>query len=154
MSDRRPVFYDEDQSKKIQEFIAEEFGGNEGWVIAHEIESEYVHTDVAVIKDSIYEGTAFVTFGAGARKMQAPVPALERTEYLMLASSKMNTAKEIMSVCLQMQQISKYPFANDTWLGHGHTINASEGFMAEYGYPYFIFVRLNNQAELPGLGPV
>ena len=64
----RIISYTPAQVAQLQTYISETFGGGEDDLVGHEIESEYVHTDVQIIatKDN---DLCFVTTGMGARKM-------------------------------------------------------------------------------------
>ena len=55
-------------SNEFEGFIEDNIGKIEN--IVHEIVSEYVHSDVAIVHDE--DETTFVTFGVGAREMNAP----------------------------------------------------------------------------------
>ena len=43
--------YTPEQLLEIQNFIKANFGSNETDYVAHEIDSKYVHTDIAIIND-------------------------------------------------------------------------------------------------------
>ena len=49
------------------------------------------------------------------------------------------TDKQTFLIANELIKISKFPFRNNTWLGPFHTINASEEFIKEFGFKYFIF---------------
>lgn len=155
----KPVYYNEIQNDEILQFIADEWGPRTDGFISHEIDSEYVHTDIQLIGGNGEEKT-FVTFGVGARKMNSPIPNFNRIELLMYASSDMNTDFSNKSqnahivACAELTSLSKYPFRNDTWFGPGHTINASKRFEEKFGYQYFIFVEHPNIANISGVGEV
>ena len=101
--------YTPKQMEEIIGFIEENFG--EGEFIAHETESEYVHTDVNISDDG--EMKNLVTFGMGAGRMNAPVEPFERIELVMSASQDI----DIIVPLGELVRLSKYPFRNDTWLG-------------------------------------
>ena len=67
----RIICYTPEQVAQLQTYISETFGGGEDDLVGHEIESEYVHTDVQIIatKDN---DLCFMTTGMGARKMISP----------------------------------------------------------------------------------
>ena len=81
---KTPYLYNTVQSEEIQEFISNNFGKDCGY-IAHEIKSEYVHTDTMLIAPQNTDRT-FVTFGMGTRKMNTPNNA-KRCELVMCAIS-------------------------------------------------------------------
>ena len=122
--------YTPKQMEEIIGFIEENFGGGE--FIAHERESEYVHTDVNISDDG--EMKNLVTFGMGAGRMNAPVEPFERIELVMSVSQNI----DIIVPLGELVRLSKYPFRNDTWLGMGHTVNFTDDFNKTFGYEYVL----------------
>lgn len=122
--------YTPKQMEEIIGFIEENFG--EGEFIAHETESEYVHTDVNISDDG--EMKNLVTFGMGAGRMNAPVEPFERIELVMSASQDI----DIIVPLGELVRLSKFPFRNDTWLGMGHTVNFTDDFKKAFGYEYVL----------------
>lgn len=122
--------YTPKQMEEIIGFIEENFG--EGEFIAHERESEYVHTDVNISDDG--EMKNLVTFGMGAGRMNAPVEPFERIELVMSVSQNI----DIIVPLGELVRLSKYPFRNDTWLGMGHTVNFTDDFKKAFGYEYVL----------------
>ncbi len=60
-----------------------------------------------------------------------------------------------MQICSELTHLSKYPFANDTWLSAGHTINASKQFAAQFGFDFFFFYpAIYEPLELETLGRI
>ncbi len=118
------------QMEEIIGFIEENFG--EGEFIAHEQESEYVHTDVNISDDG--EMKNLVTFGMGAGRMNAPVEPFERIELIMNASQDVDITIPLGEIV----RLSKFPFRNDTWLGMGHTVNFTDDFKKAFGYEYVL----------------
>lgn len=133
-----PVYYTPEQMDQVLEFINQSFGNGEEGLVGHEIESEYVHTDVAVVTTD--EGCrCFATFGMGAREMNSPIVDLARAELMMFASPDMElTDQEALAVASELQWLSKIPFRNDTWLGPGHTVPASDHFCKTFGFDAFV----------------
>lgn len=134
------IYYTLEQMDAVQEFINKSFGdGGEG-LVGHEIKSEYVHSDVAVV--TAKEGSrCFATFGMGAREMNSPLAAdgLGRAELMMFGSADMElTGEEALAVASELQWLSKIPFRNDTWLGPGHTVPASDNFRKTFGFDAFV----------------
>ena len=74
--------YTPEQMNEIVEFISQKYAGD-GY-IAHETNSEYVHTDVNISSDG--EMRKFVTFGMGAAKMNSPFEEFTRVELVMSSS--------------------------------------------------------------------
>jgi hypothetical protein len=93
----------------------------------------------------------FVTFGMGARKMNTPNNA-KRCELVMSATSDIEIpSKESFIISNELTRISKFPFREDTWLGTGHTMDASEQFKEAFGYDFFAFKKLSLSANLTGI---
>lgn len=146
---KTPYLYNPIQSEEIQQFISGNFGEGGGY-IAHEIKSEYVHTDTMFIESKDKDRT-FVTFGMGARKMNTPNYA-KRCELVMCATKNISTeSKESFIISGELVRISKFPFREDTWLGTGHTMDASEQFHEAFGYDFFAFKKLSLSASLTGI---
>ena len=93
----------------------------------------------------------FVTFGMGARKMNTPNNA-KRCELVMYSTKNIATeSKESFIISGELARISKFPFREDTWLGTGHTMDASEEFKETFGYDFFAFKKLSLSAKLTGI---
>lgn len=143
------IMYTDKQFEELENFTKENFGSHYDYVV-HEITSEYVHTDTFLLK-SLCGEKIFVTCGMGARQMKTP-NGFSRCELVMKASKKIiSTRHEGMILASELTRISKFPFRKDTWLGNGHTIDASEEFKAAFGYDYFAFMKLPISAELSGM---
>ena len=129
-----PVLYTEEQEKEIRTFIQLNFGESE--FTSHELESEYVHTDTALIAPEGQTRT-FVTFGMGARPMNSPTD-VRRIELAISASPDMDVCSESAYwLAGEITHISKFPFRENTWLEAGHTLGASLDFKERFGYDYF-----------------
>ena len=156
---KTPIYYNETQMEEIQHFIKDQWGHEDNGVIGHEIQSQYVHTDVLTL-GSEDKDKVLVTFGVGARKMYAPLPGFSRVEFVMYASNKFSTRvdgeaeKPYLTAIAELQHLSKYPFENNTWFGPGHTINATRIFTEEFGYQYFLFIKYCEEINLSGIGNV
>ena len=129
------AMYTEDEMEEITEFIEESFG--KGEYVIHELKSEYVHTDISVCFNGQVRN--FVTFGMSAATMNAPLPLYERIELVMHTTAEFNS---LSSNCKTLQNelcgLSKLPFLNNTWIGIGHTIGASNKFKSTFGYDAFL----------------
>ena len=159
MIDKTPVYYDfygEDAMNEVCGFLDEEFGGDgAGGMIAHELVSEYVHTDVGVYESE--EGIrTFATFGMGARETNSPLREFRRVELLLTAAPKEEDEPEINTriLCSELQHLSKFPFKENTWFGPGHTVNASETFRETFGYSFFFFLQYHHSLEVKRVGEV
>ena len=151
--DKTPVMYITEQMEQMQKWITEHYGESDSYLV-HEIVSEYVHTDVqiAVLPD---RARNFVTFGMGARKMNAPEEALERVELVMSASPALELQSERgMSLLGELTAMSKFPFRKDTWLGPGHTLPLSDRFRDTFGYDCALLVPDEEVVHIPETGPV
>ena len=120
---------------EIVEFISQKYAGD-GY-IAHETNSEYVHTDVNISADG--EMRKFVTFGMSAAKMNSPFEEFTRVELVMSSSLDTDitsrTGRDLLSGLIDL---SKYPFRNDTWFGWGHTVDISKRFADAFGYEFVL----------------
>jgi len=149
-----PIEYTSVQMAEVQDFIDTVFGNGEEGMIGHDIKSEYVHTDIASVTTD--EGDrCFASFGMAAREMNAPHPDFCRAELLMYASKNLSpTSEEAMILMGEIQGISKYPFENNVWLFHGHTISASKRFSQTFGFDAFALVEIEEAENISGIGTV
>ena len=150
----RIICYTPEQVAQLQTYISETFGGGEDDLVGHEIESEYVHTDVQIIatKDN---DLCFVTTGMGARKMISPCPDFRRAELLMYTSKEIApTSKEAFIIVSELQRLSKFPFRNNTWLFHSHTLPASEPFRQTFGFDAFALIWVETAEQIEGIGEI
>ena len=149
-----PAIYTPEQLIEIQNFIKANFGSNETDYVAHEIDSKYVHTDIAIINDED-DLKAFASFGMGARPMNAPEENLKRIELFGFASYDLiMDSEETKVIVTEITRISKYPFQNNTWIGPGHTINASDDFRNKFGFGFFLFIYGGFTVNLSDIGEV
>ena len=83
-----------------------------------------------------------MTFNAGVRPTLSPFPDYRHVEYVMYASKAEEIVKsrDVPLIGAELQRISKYPFENQTWLGHGHTLNTTEKFRERFGYEFVLFL--------------
>ena len=129
--------YTPEQMEEIIEFIEEKYEGD-GY-IAHETESEYVHTDVYISEDEENDMRDFFTFGMGAAKTDAPIEIFERMELIMHTSLdtslESKNGREALSFLVGL---SKYPFRNNTWFGWGHTVDVPKYFDDAFGYQFVL----------------
>ena len=147
------VTYTPEQMEQVQQFISQTFGGEEDGMIAHEITSEYVHTDTAVIAPQ-GEDRVFVTFGMGARAMNAPANC-RHIELVMCASKELDIYSQApMTIIKELVSLSKFPFGENTWLGVGHTIPASQAFRDTFGFEALTFVHSGETVCVDGIGTV
>lgn len=153
--------YSPSQMDDVMDFIEKKFGcggkrPNDGF-LSHELTSEYVHTDVVMTENEYYKH--FVTCGMGARQMCDWMimmdEELKRLEILFVLSPDCKLSdKDKFLLCGELTRITKYPFANDTCFGPGHTINASKEFKERFGYDYFLFYVPVEKINVYGVGDV
>lgn len=133
--------YTPEQMEEIIEFIAKNYEG--GGYIAHETESDYVHTDVYIAEDEENGMRDFITFGMGAALMDVPIDAplwvYERIELAMHTSLNSGvTSREGSEALSFLVNLSKYPFRNNTWFGPGHTVDVPKSFADTFGYDFVL----------------
>lgn len=146
---KTPIMYNDTQFEELENFIEENFGSHYDYMV-HELTSEYVHTDTFLLK-SLCGEKIFVTCGMGARTMTTP-NGFRRCELVMRASKKfVSTRREGMVLASELTRISKFPFREDTWLGTGHTMDASKEFKEAFGYDYIAFMKLPHSASITGI---
>lgn len=145
-----PVFYTEKQMDEIQKFISDNLGGDEG-CIAHEHESEYVHTDVNIAKG---ECVTYCTFGMGARIQNSPLSDMKRIEIFMAARDLEVMSEDSRIISSELCSVSKLPFRENSWYGEGHTVDVSRRFKERFGYHALLFCDTQLTAQLSNLGTV
>ena len=127
--------YTPEQMNEIVEFISQKYEGN-GY-IAHETNSEYVHTDVYISSND--EMRSLVTFGMGAARMNSPFEEFKRIELVMKFSLDTDvTSQNGRELLSGLIDLSKYPFRNNTWFGWGHTVDVSRRFADTFGYEFVL----------------
>jgi|GEM_PF-2390013 len=154
MTNKTPIYYTEKQMTDAIGFACTNFGNGDEGTVMHELESEYVHTDV-LYADSALGGKMLATFGMGARKMKAHPDFSSRIELVMFASDGMDADDcGKMVACSQLTAFSKFPFRENTWFGPWHTVTVSDMFKEKYGFDAFIFYPVNAHAEISRIGKV
>ena len=149
-----PVIYTPEQLTEIQTYIADNFGSNETDYIAHEMESEYVHTDVLIV-DNQADLKVFASIGMGAKEMNSPIDSFQNIEIMGFASEKLDIkSEESLIIAGELTRLTKFPFSENTWFGPGHTVNASEEFKKAFGYEYFLFTYSGFSAEVLDIGNI
>ena len=146
---KTPIMYNDKQFEELETYIEENFGSHYDY-IAHELTSEYVHTDTFAIKSKDGD-KIFVTCGMGARAMETPY-GCRRCELVMHARNRLPvTSETAMILAGELTKISKFPFREETWLGTGHTMDVSKKFKETFGYDYVAFMKLPHSASLTGI---
>lgn len=152
MQNKTPIFYDEQQQKRLITALEEAVGKTDG-KICHEITSEYVHTDTLVLGDT-GEEMVFATFGMSARRQNTPLPLFERVELMAFTAEEPEADADKLLICSELCRISKYPFREDSWLGLGHTMDACAQMKERFGYAYYAFLGPVLTADVDGEGDV
>ncbi len=133
-----PILYEEGTRELVEEFIFDHFESLDDGMICHEMESEYVHSDVYNFSSGFVEGSRlYVTCGMGARSQNSLRPGYDHIELMMFGSENL---KNDIDVINQLVNLSKYPFRNSSWLGPFHTINVTEKIKEKFGFSYLWFL--------------
>lgn len=148
-----PIMYTSKQVDEITNALDEKYNTTSEF-IAHEITSEYVHTDI-YIGNVAEDERVYATFGMGARKTASPLETYQRIELVMFSSRDFDIkSRESGILDSQLVALSKYPFENDSWFGPGHTINADDNFKETFGYDAFVFAADGFPYEVSKLGTI
>ncbi len=141
--------YTEEQFLALENFIGDNLGSRYDYIV-HEIESEYIHTDIFVVKSRVGD-KSFITCGMGSAEMSAP-NSFKRCELKMSLSGKFALgSNQSFILANELVRLSKFPFREDTWFGNGHTMQASKQFKENFGYDFFAFKKLPLSVKLPGI---
>ena len=141
-----PILYEEETRERVEKFIFENFESTEDGMICHEITSEYVHSDVFNFTSDFFEGSRlYCSSGMGARSQNSLRPGYDHIELMLVGSENL---KDDMVVNQQLVALTKYPFANSSWLGPFHTINVIEPFEKKFGYSYLWFLPEFGEIEV------
>ncbi len=112
-----PATYTPEQLIEIQNYIATNFGSNESDYIAHEIDSEYIHTDISII-DNQADLKVFASIGMGAGEMNSPIDSFQNIELMGFASEKLDIkSEESLILASELTRLTKFPFSENTWFG-------------------------------------
>ena len=129
-----PILYEEKTRELVEEFIFEHFENCDDGMICHEMESEYVHSDVFNFGSDFLEGSRlYVTCGMGARSQNSLRPGYDHIELMMFGSKNFKNDFDVMN---QLVNLSKYPFRNSSWIGPFHTIFTSKEIKEKFGYSH------------------
>lgn len=146
--------YTPEQLTEIQTYVANNFGSNKTDYIAHEVESEYIHTDVLIV-DNQADLKVFASIGMGAKKINSPIDGFQNIELMGLASEKLDVkSEESLVIAGELTRLTKFPFSENTWFGPGHTVNVSEEFHKTFGYDYFLFTYSGFSLEVSDIGNI
>lgn len=148
------ITYSEKEKDTLEKFITDKIGKFDK--VFHEDDSEYVHTDIAVIPpDEEMPYYKLVTMGMGARSMNSPKKCADRIELMMFLSPDWNLETDSMEWMWPIEllrKLSKVPFSANTYFGNGHTLN-NGGPICDYtDYSAMLFLRGISKGEfLPPL---
>ena len=133
MDEKMCVYYTLEEMKAVENYIESALGiTDESGFDAHEIQSDYIHSDVLIRKNENGE-TVFSSLGMGAREMNCPREGDERCE-LVLYASRDSGIDDNMNLANAVVGMTKYPFINNTWFGSGHTVDTNPLYKEKYGF--------------------
>ena len=155
MDEKMCVYYTLEEMKAVENYIESALGiTDESGFDAHEIQSDYIHSDVLIRKNENGE-TVFASLGMGAREMKTPREGYERTELVMFCADEIEVdTEESFQLASTVNGMTKYPFLNDTWFGTGHTVSMSQSDKEKYGYDAFALLENTEPTEVTDLGVV
>ncbi len=155
MNEKMCVYYTLEEMKAVENYIESALGiTDESGFDAHEIMSDYVHSDVLIRKNENGE-TIFASLGMGAREMETPREGYERIELVMFSKGETEVGTEkSFQLSSTVNGMTKYPFINNTWFGPGHTVSMSQSDKEKYGYDAFALLENTEPTEVTGLGVV
>ena len=130
-----PILYEEKTRELVEEFVFDHFEKCDDGMICHEMESEYVHSDVFNFGSNFFEGSRlYVTCGMGARSQNSLRPGYDHIELMMFGSKNLKNDIDVMN---QLVNLSKYPFrSSNSWIGPFHTIFTSKEIKEKFGYSH------------------
>lgn len=131
-----PILYEEKTRELVEKFIFDHFENCDDGMICHEMESEYVHSDVFNFGSNFFEGSRlYVTCGMGARSQNSLRPGYDHIELMMFGSKNFKNDIDVMN---QLVNLSKYPFrgSSSEWIGPFHTIFTSKEIKEKFGYSH------------------
>ena len=138
MNNKFPIYYEEHTRELVENFIYSQFGEAGDGSIAHELTSEYVHSDVHTFSsDKFFGDNIYATCGMGAREQNSPLDEYKRVELLMMAGPD---TKNDMTIINQLVHLTKFFFKHDSWVGAWHTIDCLDDFKNKFGYSAFLFL--------------
>lgn len=95
---------------QVMDGITRLFGKGEEGMIMHEIESEYVHTDIMTVEPK-NEYKVYATVGMGGRAMDTPSERPAHIEFVMLSSPDFGgDIHSKMVIGGELCALSKFPF--------------------------------------------
>jgi hypothetical protein len=147
--------YDEDELDTVEEYIESDFGKYAN--VMHEIVSEDIHLDVAIIEpNEKLDRYVLVTLGAGAYLMDTPEEVeeqnLSRMELLTVLPADWNVQgdedKDYWPIGT-LKAMARYPIGAETWLGYGHTVQFGSEEFPETGFAGYLVTmpHVGNQED-------
>lgn len=148
MNNKFPIYYEEHTRELVENFIYSQFGEAGDGSIAHELTSEYVHSDVHTFSsDKFFGDNIYATCGMGAREQNSPLDEYKRVELLMMAGPD---TKNDMTIINQLVHLTKFFFKHDGWVGAWHTIDCLDDFKNKFGYSAFLFLpEILGEIDIP-----
>lgn len=149
-----PAMYNEHQYAEFEAFISNICGEESIRYVFHEIESEYIHTDVYVAESS-EDLRTYMTVGMSCKDLNPPDDTFKNIELMCFTSTDFEISSDDSAlIANELVAISKYPFRENTWLGNMHTINTSPKFKHRFGYDYFMFIYGGMTTNISDTGEV
>ena len=135
-----PICYDTDEMKRYQAVMEATFRPKDESIIAHELTSEYIHSDILTLaKCELIDGDcAYISMGMSARPIKrSPLREFKRIELMLFSSDKIKNDTVVIN---ELVELTKFPFKKSTWLSEFHTISASERFEEKFGFVAFLIL--------------
>ena len=137
---KTPICHDTDEINRYQAFMEKTFRPKDESIIAHELTSEYIHSDILILsKCELIDGDcAYISIGMSARPIKrSPLREYKRIELMLFSTDKIKNDTDVIN---ELVELTKFPFKNSTWLGEFHTISASERFEGKFGFAAFLIL--------------
>lgn len=140
--------YTEKESAQIETALEESFGAIQK--IYHEIVSDDVHLDIATVAETAdMPFQKLFTIGMGAKKMHVPAGIskkdFERAELALFLTEPTNEDWPFT----MLKTVARMPFEQNTWVGHGHTVDLGNDLIEGYGFRGVLLLSLHgNECEL------
>lgn len=137
---KTPICHNTDEINRYQAFMEKTFRPKDESIIARELTSEYIHSDILMLsKCELIDGDcAYISIGMSARPIKrSPLREYKRIELMLFSTDKIKNNTDVID---ELVELTKFPFKNSTWLGKFHTISASEKFEGKFGFAAFLIL--------------
>lgn len=143
---QKTTVYNEKESEQVENELEKNFGAITK--IYHEIVSDDVHIDIAEVAET--ETMPFqklFTIGMGAKKMRVPAgiskKEFERAELALFLAHPVNGDWPFT----MLKTIARMPFRQNTWIGHGHTIDLGEEIAEGHAFRGALLLSLHGNGS-------